>query len=60
MELSVLANLYGMKSLPETLEIEHNRWHRFNDGVCPWMDEETGLWGYVDARGSWVMEPAER
>lgn len=44
--------------LPETLEIEHNRWHRFNEGVCPWMDEETGLWGYVDARGSWVMEPA--
>lgn len=44
--------------LPETLATSDNNWYGFNEGVCPWMDEETRLWGYVDAWGNWVMEPA--
>lgn len=35
-----------------------NDWRYFNEGVCPWLDQESQLWGYVDAQGSWVVEPA--
>lgn len=42
--------------LPETLGSDRT-WHDFNEGLCPWMDEETHLWGYVDARGEWVVDP---
>ena len=43
--------------LPEPLGGSDNNWYGFDEGVCPWQDEETGLWGYVDAQGNWVMEP---
>lgn len=43
--------------LPETLGASYNDWSRLNEGLCPWQDEETGLWGYVDLQGNWVMEP---
>ena len=43
--------------LPETVATSSNSWQGLNEGVCPWKDEETGLWGYVDVQGNWVMEP---
>lgn len=43
--------------LPETLGSSDNSWYGFNEGVCPWQDEATNLWGYVDAQGNWVMDP---
>ncbi len=36
---------------------DNNNWRGFNEGVCPWEDEESGLWGYVDAAGNWAVEP---
>ncbi len=36
---------------------DKNNWREFNEGVCPWWDEESGLWGYVDAAGNWAVEP---
>ena len=35
-----------------------NSWSGLSWGLCPWMDEETGLWGYVNTQEEWVMEPA--
>ena len=32
-------------------------WYGFNEGVCPWKDPESGLWGYVDAAGAWAAAP---
>lgn len=29
----------------------------YNEGVCPWEDPETGLCGYVDKTGTWVIPP---
>lgn len=43
--------------LPETLGSSSNSWYGFNEGLCPWMDEETKLWGYVDAQGQWAISP---
>lgn len=43
--------------LPETLGSSGNSWYGFNEGLCPWIDEETKLWGYVDAQGQWVISP---
>lgn len=34
-----------------------NDWRGFNQGVCPWQDEESQLWGYVDQTGTWVVPP---
>ena len=42
---------------PEITAYSENTWQRFNEGVCPWLDEETKLWGYMDARGEWVIDP---
>ncbi|MCI8651457.1 MAG: S-layer homology domain-containing protein [Oscillospiraceae bacterium] len=44
--------------LPETLGASPNSWSGLSWGLCPWMDEETGLWGYVNTQEEWVMEPA--
>lgn len=43
--------------LPEIPAGSVNSWHGLNQGVCPWMDETTKLWGYVDAGGEWVADP---
>lgn len=43
--------------LPSYYGTPTNDWSGFNQGVCPWQDEETQLWGYVDRRGDWVVAP---
>lgn len=35
-----------------------NDWYSYNEGLCPWRDEESGLMGYVDGDGAWVI-PAQ-
>ena len=29
----------------------------FCNDLCPAMDAETGFWGYIDARGNWLIKP---
>ncbi|MEL4861886.1 S-layer homology domain-containing protein [Pseudoflavonifractor phocaeensis] len=43
--------------LPRVENGSDNSWWAFGEGVCPWKDAESGLWGYVDARGDWAVEP---
>lgn len=43
--------------LPERAGIEVD-WDRLNGGLAPARDPESGLWGFVDTAGSWVI-PAQ-
>lgn len=43
--------------LPAYYGTPENDWREFNEGLCPWWDEESQLWGYVDAQGAWVVQP---
>lgn len=46
--------------LPETIGTPENNWRGFNEGVCPWKDEVSGLTGYVDRTGAWAVAPTWR
>lgn len=52
------ANGQVKKQLPSTYGTSDNHWYSYNEGLCPWIDEETNLVGYVDADGAWVI-PAQ-
>lgn len=45
------------KQLPSTSSAQSGDWYSYNEGLCPWWDEESGLWGYVDGDGQWVIPP---
>lgn len=29
----------------------------FTEGIAPVYDDESGLWGYIDKKGNYVIEP---
>lgn len=40
-------------------QFDHNQMFVSEEGLFPWYDEDTGLWGYGDIHtGKWVIEPA--
>lgn len=45
------------KQLPSTYGTPDNNWYDYNEGLCPWLDVERGLWGYVDGDGQWAIPP---
>lgn len=47
-----------VRQLPSTYGTSDNNWYSYNEGLCPWIDEETNLVGYVDGDGAWVI-PAQ-
>lgn len=47
-----------VRQLPSTYGTPDNDWRSYNEGLCPWIDEETNLMGYVDGDGNWVI-PAQ-
>lgn len=47
-----------IRQLPSTYGASDNNWYNYNEGLCPWRDEETNLMGYVDGDGAWVI-PAQ-
>lgn len=32
-------------------------WYEYNEGLCPLWDEDSGLVGYVNSEGQWVLSP---
>lgn len=46
------------KQLPSTnVGTADNDWYSYSEGLCPWQDETSGRWGYVDSEGQWVLPP---
>lgn len=45
------------KQLPNTYSAQNSDWYNYNEGLCPWRDEASGLWGYVDGDGQWAIPP---
>lgn len=42
------------------LSYEEGTWQDFNEGLVPRMDPDSGLYGYADAAGNWVLAPRWR
>lgn len=46
------------KQLPSTtVGTADNDWYGYSEGLCPWQDEISGRWGYVDSEGQWILPP---
>lgn len=47
-----------IRELPSVAAGSQNDWWSYREGTPhPWQDEETGLYGYVDADLQWVIKP---
>lgn len=58
-DLTVAAELPPVSALPENGSTNSGpaSWYGLNQGLMAYQDGESGLWGYVDQSGRWLVEP---
>lgn len=58
-DLTVAAELPPVSALPENGSTNSGpaSWYGLNQGLLAYQDGESGLWGYVDQSGRWLVKP---